>query len=158
MPQNEIPEAIQQELEDARNRAEKLASELITREKKAIATELAGPNAPILEPHIQGIEFDEENGISYNGKTKEEFISEFKENKIFAPILNQASGAGIKGTKTVQSNDWDQYFDPSKPTYSTEKQYELQQSKPDLYNRLEKKYNLDNPFAVVEENHPITIK
>ncbi len=140
-----------QQIQTLEEQREALARELKNTITDNLAKEIAGDRAQILKPHIQ-VEFTDD-GIEFpDGMTREEYIESFKNNEIFAPVLNinksQGAGASTSQAQTKYQNpgDYDAYFNPQSPNYSIDKQYELQQSNPELYEKLDSKYNVFDAF------------
>jgi hypothetical protein len=120
----------------------------------SLATELAGENALLLKPHIQqkvkvelmdGVpeaRFINDVGESIN---KDTLLTEFKNIKAFQAVIkgrNSSGGGAGGGAGDPSANDgsYDKYFDENSPSYSPTKQYELQQSNPQLHDALFAKY------------------
>jgi len=138
--------------------AEQLKSTLMDAQVNSLAAELAGTNAPLLIPHLRArVEVKESEGRlklfvkdasgSIIDKTLEALGEEFKQNKLYAPILagrdsSGGSGGGTGGSGTPPS-EWEQYFKPE--TANRTKQIELSNADPELYKQLSKKYPRPRP-------------
>ncbi|GKX54094.1 hypothetical protein SOASR030_02060 [Leminorella grimontii] len=94
---------------------------LVDNVAQSIATKLAGDSAEILLPHIKGrliVEDGKTRVIDASGNpsaaTLEDLEKEFKNNKLFAPVVigSKASGTGGKGGLTIargEGKKWNDY-------------------------------------------------
>ncbi len=139
------------ELTTAQTELSDLKRELINSEVAALAQEIAGDNGALIAPHLAGLEYSD--GIQYpDNQTREDFIDKFKNDPLFAPLTStqnaSGSGANSSGGSTQHTNEanLEAYFDPNSASYSPSKQYEVQQENPDIYTRLENKFQLNDPY------------
>jgi len=126
----------------------------LTTAVKQIATDLAGENALLLEPHIQAriqANMNDEGavelqflGIDGGAINQDGLINEFKQNPVFKTVIKgkRSTGGGAQGGSQGEGDtgEWAQYFDETSDSYSPSKQYELQQTNPQLHDALFAKY------------------
>ena len=140
-----------------------LKASMINAAVTSLAVELGGENAELLKPHLIArfqVNLVESNYVlqitDKTGKisalTRDQLSEEFRANKMFKPLLKgrEASGGGSGGGSGKGSNkeaDVQDFFDPSKPAYSTEEQYKVEQDNKPLHDKLVKRFGLDDIYS-----------
>jgi len=121
-----------------------------------LAAELAGENAPLIQPHIAArikVELDEEGTpqVQYLGQegsmiNQDALLEEFRGNPVFKTVLKGrnssggGSGGGADGGDAADEAAQEAWFNPDSPHYSPTKQWELQQKNPRLHDKFLAKY------------------
>jgi len=159
----QFDEKIQAATTKSDNAERALKSSMINAAVTSLAVELGGENAELLKPHLVSrfqVNLVESNYVlqitDKTGKvsalSRDQLSEEFRANKMFKPLLKgrQSSGGGSGGGAGGGSNkeaDVQDFFDPSKPSYSTEEQYKVEKENKPLHDKLVKKYNLDDIYG-----------
>ena len=132
-----------------------LEATLLDASVDSIAFTLAGKNSELIKPHIRArmVMKDKDGELKLfvtdatgnaSSMTLEQLQNEFKENPLYAPIIQgrDSSGGGDNGTGgggNADAAEAEKHFMPG--TFNLTKQSELLKENPDLYNRMKEKYN-----------------